>query len=106
LSGFTDAEGCFYVSVVNQKAKIGAIDSEGGVVEKVYSRVRIRFGVDQKEKSILLHIKTLFGVGSVNATSDPGVFRYINGSFKANSVTVDYFKSFPLKTKKNIAFQK
>lgn len=106
LSGFTDAEGCFYVSVVKQKAKIEALDSEGGVVVKVYSRVRIRFNLDQKEELILLHIKNLFGVGSVNTTSDPGVFKYSNGSFKANSVTVDYFKSFPLKTKKQIAFHK
>lgn len=104
LSGFTDAEGCFYVSVVKQKAKIEAVDSEGGVVEKVYSRVRIRFNLDQKEEFILLHIKKLFGVGSVNTTSDPGVFKYSNGSFKGNSVTVDYFKSFPLKTKKKYFF--
>jgi hypothetical protein len=106
LSGFTDAEGCFYVSIVKQKVKIAALGHVGGIMDKIFSRVRIRFNIDQKEEFILLHIKTLFGVGSVNTTSDPGVFKYSNGSFKGNSVTVDYFKSFPLKTKKLIAFQK
>jgi len=106
LSGFTDAEGCFYVSVVKQKAKLRTLDLEGEIVEKIYSRVRIRFNLDQKDECLLLHIKTLFGFGSVNKTSDPGVFKYSNGSFKANSITVDYFVSFPLKTKKQAAFEK
>jgi len=30
----------------------------------------------------------------------------VMGSFKANSITVDYFESFPLKTKKQAAFQR
>ena len=29
---------------------------------------------------------------------------YANGSFKSNSVTVDYFNAFPLKSKKHYAF--
>jgi hypothetical protein len=53
-----------------------------------------------------LHIKSLFGFGSVNKTSDPGVFKYSNGSFKANSITVNYFETFPLKTKKQASYQK
>ena len=98
--------GCFYVSIVQQKAKLLASNGETVGLEKVYSRVRARFVLDQKDESLLLHIKTLFGFGSVNKTGDPGVFRYTNGSFKANSVTVDYFVSFPLKTKKQAAFEK
>ena len=107
LSGFTDAEGCFYVSIVKQKAKLIILGYKGEEeVEKTYSRVRIRFNLDQKDESLLLHIKSLFGFGSVNKTSDPGVFKYSNGSFKANAITVDYFKSFSLKTKKQVAFHK
>lgn len=106
LSGFADAEGCFYISVVKQKAKLKVLDSKGEIVEKTYSRVRIRFNLDQKDEPVLLHVKSLFGFGSVNKTSDPGVYKYSNGSFKANSITVSYFESFPLKTKKQIAFQK
>lgn len=33
-----------------------------------------------------------------------GVFRYNLGSFKSNSVTVDYFLAYPLKGKKQSAF--
>nr|QCW06894.1 hypothetical protein [Drechslerella brochopaga] len=108
LSGFTDAEGCFYVSVVNQKANITTTNPKGKeeIVEKIYSRVRLRFNLDQKDELLLIHIKNLFGFGSVNKTSDPGIFKYTNGSFKSNAVTVNYFESFPLKTKKQEAFRK
>lgn len=49
----------------------------------------------QKDEPVLIHIKNLFGVGSVQKTSDPGVFRYSIVSFKSNSVIVDYFLSYP-----------
>lgn len=108
LSGFTTAEGSFIVSVVNQKSKKEVIDSEGnlGVKEVIYQLARIRFVLEQKEESILLHIKNIFGVGNVQKTVDIGVFRYNIGSFKSNSVTVDYFLAYPLKGKKQSAFLK
>ena len=108
LSGFTTAEGSFIVSVVNQKSKKEVIDSEGnlGVKEVIYQLARIRFVLEQKEESILLHIKNIFGVGNVQKTEDIGVFRYNIGSFKSNSVTVDYFLAYPLKGKKQSAFLK
>lgn len=108
LSGFTTAEGSFIVGVVNQKSKKEVIDSEGnlGVKEVISQLVRTRFVLEQKEESIILHIKNIFGVGNVQKTADPGVFRYNNGSFKSNSVTVDYFLAYPLKGKKQSAFLK
>ena len=55
-----------------------------------------------------MHIKNIFGVGNVKKkkTADIGVFRYKLGSFKSNSVTVDYFLAYPLKGKKQTAFLK
>ena len=53
-----------------------------------------------------MHIKNLFNVGSVQITSDPGVFRYSIGSFKSNSVIVDYFLAHPLKGQKQSSFLK
>ena len=108
LSGFTDAEGSFIVSVVNQKSNKEVLDSEGNIGLKVtiYQLVRIKFVLDQKEESILLQIKNIFGVGNVQKTGDIEVFRYNIGSFKSNSVTVDYFLAYPLKTKKQSAFLK
>ena len=108
LSGFTTAEGSFFGGIVNQKSKKEIIDSEGnlGVKEVVHQLVRIRFVLDQKEEAILLHIKNLFGVGSVSKGGDPGVFKYSNGAIKTNSVTVEYFLAHPLKGKKKSAFIK
>jgi hypothetical protein len=51
-----------------------------------------------------LHIKNIFGPGggNVQKTADIGVFRYNLGSFKSNSVTVDYFLAYPLKGKNKL----
>ena len=108
LSGFTTAEGSFIVGIVNQKSKKEVTDSEGnlGVKEVISQLVRVRFVLEQKEESIILHIKNLFGVGNVQTTTDPGIFRYNVGSFKSNSVIVDYFLAYPLKGKKLSAFLK
>ena len=108
LSGFSTAEGSFIVGIVNQKSNKEVIDSEGnkGVKEVVYQLARVRFVLEQKDSSILLHIKNLFRGGNVQKTRDLGVFRYNNGSFKSNSVTVDYFLTYPLKGKKQSAFLK
>jgi hypothetical protein len=57
------------------KQKFKAIDSNKLAVVKVYDRVVTRFVIDQKDESVLLHIKTLFGFGSVNKAGDSGVFR-------------------------------
>lgn len=108
LSGFTSAEGCFLVSILTQKKNKEVLDSEGnlGIRDTIFQVVRIKFVLEQKEESILLHIKTLFGVGNVQKTMNIGVFRYNLGSFKSNSVTVDYFTAYPLKGKKQSAFLK
>lgn len=74
--------------------------------ETIIQLVRIKFVLDQKEESILLHIKNIFGVGSGNKTADEGVFKYNLGSFKSNLITVDYFLTFLLKGKKLSAFLK
>ena len=108
LSGFTTAEGSFIVGIVNQKSKKEVLDSEGnlGIKEVIYQLVRVRFVLEQKEESIILHIKNLFGVGNVQTTADLGIFRYNVGSIKSNSVIIDYFLAHPLKGKKFSAFLK
>ena len=67
---------------------------------KIRKRINARFVIDQKEESILLHIKNIFNCGNVNNTGVGDVYRYSNGSLKANQITVDYFNKFCLKTKK------
>ena len=84
------------------------IDNEGniGIKEIISQLVRIRFVLEQKEETILLHIKNIFGLGTVQKTDDPGIFRYNIASFKSNSLTVDYFSAYPLKGKKQASFLK
>lgn len=106
LSGFTDAEGSFYASEVNQKEKIKIIGESMIQEVRICKRIRARFLIDQKEESILLHIKNLFDCGSVNNVGEGGHYRYTNGSLKGNKVTVDYYSRFLLKTKKKEAFKK
>lgn len=98
ISGFTDAEGSFFSTVVKRStAKYGY-------------RIRIKFCLDQRDKETLIHIKNLFGYGSVNETngknSNPGLYRYTNTSFINVVSVIDYFNKFPLKTKKQFAFNK
>nr|YP_009574360.1 hypothetical protein [Arthrobotrys musiformis]QBM31476.1 hypothetical protein [Arthrobotrys musiformis]QBM31552.1 hypothetical protein [Arthrobotrys musiformis]QBM31628.1 hypothetical protein [Arthrobotrys musiformis] len=73
---------------------------------KIRKRINARFVIDQKEESILLHIKNIFNCGNVNNTGVGDIYRFSNGSLKGNKVTVDYFNKFCLKTKKQNAFKK
>ena len=58
LSGFTDAEGCFNVTIgVRAAMALGF-------------RVLLRFILDQNDKSALTFIKNLFGFGGVNFRSE------------------------------------
>jgi hypothetical protein len=96
ISGFTDAEGCFNVGVRLRANTVTGF------------RVIVRFLLDQKEaEPLLLHIRELFGYGSVNLRKNTDkVFRYTNNSFKGLDSVRKYFLAFPLKTKKSVSFDK
>jgi hypothetical protein len=95
LSGFTDAEGCFNVSVTrNARYALGNV-------------VKMRYILDQKDSTILLTIQNLFGFGKVTLrTKTDGVYRYTATGFKSMSDVISYFKAFPLYTKKAQSFDK
>lgn len=95
LSGFTDAEGCFNVSITaNGKYSLGHV-------------IKIRYLLDQKNSSILLVIQNLFGFGKVTLRSKTdGVYRYTVTGFKSVNDVISYFKVFPLLTKKAQSLQK
>lgn len=95
LSGFTDAEGCFNVSITSNKRY-----SLGNVI-------KMRYLLDQKNSSILLAIRNLFGFGKVTLTTKTeGVYRYTVTGFKPINDVISYFKIFPLLTKKAQSFNK
>ena len=78
LSGFTDAEGCFNVSIT--------ANALGHVI-------KMRYLLDQKDSSILLIIRNLFGFGKVTLRSKTdGVYRYTVTGFKSMNDVISYFK--------------
>ncbi|KAM9955272.1 hypothetical protein ACTFIW_000196 (mitochondrion) [Dictyostelium discoideum] len=96
LSGFTDAEGCFNITIQKrQETKFGY-------------RVRAKFILDQNNGQVLLNqICTLFGYGRVYLRyQDRTIYRYLTDSFKSYEKIIDYFIKNPLKTKKQQSFEK
>jgi hypothetical protein len=95
LSGFTDAEGCFNVSITcNARYALGHV-------------IKMRYILDQKDSSILLIIRNLFGFGKVTLRSGTdGVYRYTATGFKSLNHVISYFKLFPLFTKKAGSLEK
>jgi hypothetical protein len=95
LSGFTDAEGCFNVSIThNARYALGNV-------------IKMRYILDQKDSTILLVIRDLFGFGRVTLRSKTdGVYRYTATGFKTINDVISYFKLFPLHTKKHQSFDK
>ena len=95
LSGFTDAEGCFNVSITyNTRYTLG-------------HAIKMRYILDQKDSSILLIIRNFFGFGKVTLRSETdGVYRYTATGFKSMTSVMSYFKVFPLLTKKASSLDK
>jgi hypothetical protein len=95
LSGFTDAEGCFNVSVTaNNRYTLGHV-------------IKMRYLLDQKDSLILNKVCKLFESGKVTLRSGTdGVYRYTATGFKPLNGVISYFKLFPLQTKKVISFEK
>jgi hypothetical protein len=94
LSGFTDAEGCFSITINEMKCL-----------------VRSRFILDQKEGEYLLkHICNLFNYGNVNLRSNTNkVYRLtvsMNKSKEKHYIKfINYFNKYPLKTNKFLNYQ-
>ena len=96
ISGFTDAEGTFNVTIVSRANTVTGF------------RVVPRFLLDQKNaESTLIYIRDLFGFGRVRLRAETtDVYRYSVDSFKGLAGVQAYFLAFPLKSKKLLAFTK
>ena len=93
LSGFTDAEGCFNVSITsNTRYALAHV-------------IKMRFILDQKDQAILNNVKDLFGFGKVTLRSETiYVYRYTATGFKNMNDIKSYFNIFPLLTKKSLSY--
>lgn len=90
LSGFTDAEGCFSVSINTNN-----------------NSYKILFDVAQKgelETSPLSHFLKLFGVGSIKKHYEIGCYYYRINGLNYTSKIFSYFDQHQLKTKKLISY--
>ena len=95
LSGFTDAEGCFNVSITSNPRY------------KLNHAIKMRFLLDQKDSIILEKIRDLFNTGKVSIRSGTrGVFRYTVTGYKSINNIKIYFEMFPLYTKKGDSLKK
>ena len=96
VSGFTDAEGCFNLVILKRTSS------------RTGYRPIIRFTLGQRDERALLLIRDIFGFGSVSEVKsiNPGYFRYTINSIKNSLSIVEYYRRFPLKTKKALAFDK
>ena len=90
LAGFTDAEGCFTLSLLS--------NSKG---------YRLRFITSQKwevNKVILQHISTIFSVGYVRTHSVTNNWEYVVNGVKNTSNIITYFDTHLLYTKKKQSY--
>jgi hypothetical protein len=90
IAGFTDAEGCFTLSLLSNS--IG---------------YRLRFILSQKwevNKSVLLHISYLFGLGTVSPHSAPNNWEFIVNGVKNTSHILPYFDTYTLFSKKKESY--
>ena len=88
ISGFTDAEGCFTVSVINR--------------DNNNPNIQVRFILSQQYESILLNNIGLLFNGKLNNLKDYDGYNMVVNLTYLKPVLV-YFKKFPLKTKKRIS---
>ena len=89
VTGFTDAEGCFLVSIVrSNKTKVGW-------------RVQIMFkiGLHRKDKAILEYLQIYFGVGNIHKQGSE-LFQFCVWSVEDLKVIVNHFDKYPLITQK------
>lgn len=95
VTGFTDGEGCFYVSInKNKELKIGLR------IQLVYE-----IGLKEKDLPILEQIYNIFSVGSIAYKAKTQSFHYKLQSPSDLQIIINHFKQFSLITQKQADFK-
>ena len=96
ITGFTDAEGCFSLSIVrNKKMKAGWQVKQS-----------FQISLHQKDKALLQQIQMgFFGVGSLYNRLGLQVIKYYVQSIKDLKVIIDHFEKYPLITQKCVDYE-
>ena len=86
VTGFTDAEGCFCLSITeNKKYKLGR-------------EVKLVFSIELKEidKDLLVKIKIFFGCGSINYNKNNKSYIFSVRSLRELKIIIDHFNKYAL----------
>lgn len=96
ITGFTDAEGSFIISISRDKTK-----KLGFVITCAFM-----IGLNTTDKLIIEHIKNYFGVGEIYNHSTENICRYKVSNFSdLYNVIIPHFLKYPLLTQKYVDFQ-
>lgn len=90
ITGFSDAEGSFGISILNSPAS-----RAGFSVKAVFS-----IGLHTKDGAVLEQIKSLWGVGNIYYDHGPQTIQYRVQSVKELQTVIKHFDKFPLITQK------
>ena len=94
LSGFTDGEGSFNISVINR--------------EKDYKhgwKISLCFNISQKDDTIPKLFKNYLGCGKIRYRKDGICYFDVRKTEDLANIVVPFFKRFPVRSKKNKVFQ-
>jgi hypothetical protein len=93
LAGFTQADGCFHISVVKSKT------------HKTGYSVRLEFSIKQNDELPLRLLYNLIGMGNISQYSS-GIWCYKSSGFKTASILINYFDKFPVFSRKYVDYIK
>jgi hypothetical protein len=94
LTGFTDADGCFHISIVNSHT------------HTLKKSIRLEFKVTQKDPTVLKKIQEVFG-GSISFNKTENLYRYKSSSLHGAYQIISYFDIFPCNSRpKLVAYYK
>ena len=94
VSGFTDGEGCFIVSITkNENLNTG-----------LHVQLFFQISLHNKDLKLMIKIKKFFGVGSINKLGK-NFIQFRITSLKDLIVIIEHFEKFPLITEKHADFE-
>ena len=95
VTGFSDGEGCFYVSITkNKRLKQG-----------IQVRLFFQIGLNEKDKALLEQIKIFFRVGFIDYKEKTKSFMFWVNSLEELKIIIDHFEKYPLMTRKRADYE-